>query len=64
MGMSLPEERSPDGLQRLDETAREAERQALLLALRATRGNRAEAARRLGISRPTLYTKLKRLGLE
>ncbi len=33
-------------------------------ALRETRGNRAAAARRLGIGRRTLYTKLKRLGID
>ncbi len=32
-------------------------------ALRETRGNRAAAARQLGIGRRTLYTKLKRLGI-
>ena len=33
-------------------------------ALRATRGNRAEAARQLGIGRRTLYSKMRKLGLE
>ncbi len=32
-------------------------------ALRETRGNRSAAARRLGIGRRTLYTKMERLGL-
>ena len=33
-------------------------------ALRETRGNRAAAARLLGIGRRTLYTKMEKLGLE
>ena len=33
-------------------------------ALRETRGNRAAAARRLGIGRRTFYAKLKRLGID
>jgi DNA-binding NtrC family response regulator len=33
-------------------------------ALRATRGNRAAAARLLGIGRRTLYSKMRKLGLE
>lgn len=53
----------PAGPVSLSRSARDAERQAILAALAATRGNRAEAARRLGISRPTLYAKFKRLGL-
>ncbi|MCG3162325.1 MAG: Anaerobic nitric oxide reductase transcription regulator NorR [Acidobacteria bacterium] len=40
------------------------ERQRLLLALKQTSGNRAAAARLLGISRPTLYRRLKELGLD
>ena len=32
-------------------------------ALAATGGNKAEAARRLGIGRQTLYRKIKKLGL-
>jgi hypothetical protein len=32
-------------------------------ALRETRGNRSAAARRLGIGRRTLYTKMEKLGL-
>jgi DNA-binding NtrC family response regulator len=43
---------------------RERERQSLVEALRLTGGNKAEAARRLGISRKALYDKLRRLGIE
>ncbi len=40
------------------------ERGLVVEALRAARGNRSEAARRLGISRVTLHDKLKRYALE
>jgi two-component system response regulator AtoC len=43
----------------LDEALRRAERQALTAALHAARGNRSQAARLLGVSRATLYNKLK-----
>lgn len=46
----------------LDPEAR-SRRQALLTLLRATRGNRSEAARRLGISRVTLWKRIKKLGI-
>ena len=39
------------------------EREAILHALKITSGNKSEAAERLGISRKTLYTKLKLYGL-
>ena len=39
------------------------ERQRLLQALKQTNGNRAAAARLLGISRPTLYRRLKEAGI-
>jgi len=42
----------------LEQDLRDAERRALVRALRHTRGNRAQAARVLGISRATLYNKL------
>ncbi len=38
-------------------------RQHLLLALAETDGNRAEAARRLGVSRSTLYRRMEKLGI-
>jgi DNA-binding NtrC family response regulator len=40
------------------------ERQAISQALKQTGGNRAEAARRLGIGRKTLYRKAKKLGID
>jgi two-component system response regulator AtoC len=48
----------------LSETVRRAERAALLSALKRTDGNRTIAARVLGVSRATLYNKLKELGIE
>jgi DNA-binding NtrC family response regulator len=40
------------------------EKSALLAALEQSRGNKKKAAELLGIHRPTLYTKLKKFGLE
>ena len=40
-----------------------AERWRILSALRECRGNRSQAARRLGIGRRTLYSKMERLGI-
>jgi two-component system response regulator AtoC len=48
----------------LAETVRRAERAALVSALKRTDGNRTVAARVLGVSRATLYNKLKELGIE
>jgi two-component system response regulator HydG len=42
----------------------EAERQAIRLALQATRGNRSEAARLLRVDYKTLYLKVKRYGID
>jgi len=42
----------------------ELERQHILQILKQTRGNRSEAARRLGIERKTLYRKALRLGID
>jgi DNA-binding NtrC family response regulator len=42
----------------------EMERQHILRVLKQTRGNKSEAARRLGIERKTLYKKAKRLGID
>ena len=39
------------------------ERELILRAMGAAGGNRAEAARRLGLSRVTLLDRMKRLGL-
>jgi len=47
---------------RADES-RHGEREAILAALAATRHNRSAAARLLGISRGTLYNRMRRLGL-
>jgi transcriptional regulator of acetoin/glycerol metabolism len=41
-----------------------AEREAIVKALRDMNGNKAAAASRLGISRPTLYRKLVSYGIE
>jgi DNA-binding NtrC family response regulator len=47
----------------LPEAVERLERAAIERALVASSGNRAEAARRLGISRQSLYTKLAAYGL-
>jgi two-component system response regulator HydG len=39
------------------------EKEAILQTLAASRGNKSEAARRLGITRRTLHKKLKRYGV-
>jgi two-component system response regulator HydG len=43
-------------------TLEEMERRTILAALEAARGNKSEAARRLGITRKTLHAKLQRYG--
>ncbi|HEX5101853.1 MAG TPA: sigma-54 dependent transcriptional regulator [Polyangiaceae bacterium] len=53
---------SPAGLA-LDAIVKSAERQALVRALDQAGGNRSAAARLLGVSRTTLYTKLEEYGL-
>jgi len=47
-----------------DGAAAEAERQAIRLALRATRGNKSEAARLLRVDYKTLHLKMKHYGIE
>jgi len=56
---------APDGgpALALGEVVRSAERQALVRALEQAAGNRSAAARLLGVSRTTLYTKLEEYGL-
>ena len=56
---SLPGASEP----RLEDQRRDAERKAISEALQRASGNRSLAARLLGISRRTLYTKLAELGL-
>ena len=41
----------------------EVEKEAILTTLKATKGNKSESARRLGITRKTLHNKLKRYGI-
>ena len=43
--------------------AAEAERQAIRLALRATRGNKSQAARLLRVDYKTLHVKIKQFGI-
>ena len=40
------------------------ERQELIQALQATGGNKSEAARRMGVSRDTLWTRIKKFGIQ
>ena len=59
-----PGSRSPASADHpLERVREEAERKYILSILDLTKGRRAEAARLLGISRKTLWKKLKRLGL-
>jgi two-component system, NtrC family, response regulator AtoC len=52
------------GLTGLNAQRRKSELEAIQQALRATQGNRSRAAQVLGVSRRTLYNKLKELGIE
>jgi two-component system response regulator HydG len=56
---SEPEERILDGTHSLEDI----EKEAILATLKASDGNKAEAARRLGVTRKTLHNKLKSYGL-
>ena len=60
-----PEKRSVSETQILDGThsLEDIEKEAILAALTASDGNKAEAARRLGVTRKTLHNKLKSYGL-
>jgi len=53
-----------DGLHLGDMTLAELEEKAILAALQRVNGNKAEAAKHLGITRQTLYNKLKAYGIE
>ena len=46
-----------------DRAVAEAERQAIRLALQATRGNKSEAARLLRVDYKTLHIKMKQYGI-
>jgi two-component system, NtrC family, response regulator HydG len=47
-----------------ERAAAEAERQAIRLALRSTRGNKSEAARLLRVDYKTLHLKMKRYAID
>jgi DNA-binding NtrC family response regulator len=51
------------GEQPLERVREQAEREHIISMLRLTGGNRVQAARILGISRKTLWKKLKHLGI-
>ncbi len=54
----------PGEVRPLDEVVREATRRAILDALAATRGSRTNAAQALGVSRKTLFNKMRELGIQ
>ncbi|MGZ3477538.1 MAG: sigma-54 interaction domain-containing protein, partial [Polyangiales bacterium] len=60
---SSPSHSEPDSLD-LRAAVEALERSYILLALKRAQGNRAEAARLLGIARPQLYAKMKDLGID
>jgi len=62
-GVTPVQESSPADSE-LDKAVRAAETETLLRTLQRTGGNRSAAARVLGVSRQTLYNKLKMLGLD
>ena len=57
-GQQFPE-RTGGQTQTLDHAKKHAERDAIIKALKQTRGNKVKAAKLLNISRPTLYTKIE-----
>ncbi len=54
----------PGEVPTLRDRVEEVERETILMALRATRYNKTEAMKLLGISRQTLYRKMEQLGIE
>ena len=56
--------RWPEVSKKPDTMSAQAERQAILAALRICLGNKAQAARLLGISRAALYEKIAVLGVD
>jgi DNA-binding NtrC family response regulator len=58
------EKGAPDHRRTLKGALAEPEKQVILAALRAGKGNRQATARQLGINRSTLYKKMKRYGLD
>jgi len=63
--LNLQRGSQPTGPTRLLQEVRlEAEKEAILLALEASRGEKAGAARALGLSRQALYAKMARYGLD
>ncbi|RMG10205.1 MAG: two-component system response regulator, partial [Planctomycetota bacterium] len=53
----------PADVRPLKEVVRQATREAILAALRATQGSRTQAAQLLGVSRKTLFNKMQDLGI-
>jgi len=58
------EQASPGAVKTMKEAVAEAERAAVLAALNAAKGNKAEAARLLGVSYKTLFNKLHEHGVQ
>ena len=54
---------APSGRVRSPEQAEESKKEELIEALRRSGGNRSEAARRLGVSRVTVWNRMKRYGI-
>lgn len=63
-GGTRPSEERPSLKEIAIRAAAEAEREAIRLALRATRGNKSEAARLLRVDYKTLHLKMKRYGIK
>jgi transcriptional regulator of acetoin/glycerol metabolism len=60
--MLIPPKQAREALPARSDDLREAERQQILAAVENSGGNFAEAAKRLGISRSSLYLRLSRYG--